>query len=220
MSGMGQYSQGNAPIKRLWKWTKRILLACVAIFLTAAVTGAIWHWSAARSTERKYPPPGQLIDVGTHKLHFHVEGEGWPIVVLENGSGASSGELDEIQRELARSTQVCAYDRAGFGWSDPGPRPRTTQQIVAELRNMLSEAGLDPPYILIGCSAATPPPAPDMEWWMESQKVLRSIANDVQKIDCDCGHAIPYERPDFVVDAVTDMITLVRSKTPENTPPR
>jgi pimeloyl-ACP methyl ester carboxylesterase len=100
----------------------------------------------------RIPPPGRLIDVGGFRLHLNCAGRGSPAVVLDAALGASSISWSLVQPELARTTQVCSYDRAGFGWSDAGPMPRTAGRMAAELRELLERAGVPPPYVLVGHS--------------------------------------------------------------------
>lgn len=97
-------------------------------------------------------PPGQLVDIGTHRLHIHCMGEGMPTVVIDSGLGGFSLEWRHVQELLARHTKVCAYDRAGYGWSDPGPGPRTSARIAHELRQLLDRAKVPAPYLLVGHS--------------------------------------------------------------------
>ncbi|MDZ7736450.1 MAG: alpha/beta hydrolase [Gammaproteobacteria bacterium] len=96
--------------------------------------------------------PGRLYDIGDIRLHMTCMGEGGPTVILEAGLGGFSLEWLAIQRRLADSVQTCAYDRAGYGWSDTGPSPRTTSQINGEFERLLNAARLPPPYILVGHS--------------------------------------------------------------------
>lgn len=98
------------------------------------------------------PPPGRLIDLGSHRLHLIEMGTGSPPVILETGGPGIPLGWSIIQPEVARFARVLSYDRAGIGWSDPGPRPRTGQRIVAELRALLRAAGIEPPYVLVGAS--------------------------------------------------------------------
>ena len=98
------------------------------------------------------PPPGRLVDVGTHRLHLSCLGEGSPTVVLDSALGASSISWVLVQPALARLTRTCAYDRAGFGWSDAGPLPRTASRIANELYELLRRAQVPPPYVLVGHS--------------------------------------------------------------------
>lgn len=101
---------------------------------------------------QSYPPVGKLVDVGGHRLHIHTTGQGSPTVVLEAGGGSWSLDWSLVQPEVARFTRVCSYDRAGFGWSDPGPQPRTSQQIIKELHALLVNARLSGPYVFVGHS--------------------------------------------------------------------
>lgn len=97
-------------------------------------------------------PPGRLVDVGGFRLHLLCRGHGSPTVILESGLGGFSLDWIYVQDLVAADTRVCAYDRAGYGWSDPGPAPRTTDEIVDELERLLRAAGLAPPYVLVGHS--------------------------------------------------------------------
>lgn len=98
------------------------------------------------------PPPGELIDIGGHRLHLVCQGQGGPTVVMDAGLGGLSLEWWEVQQRLARHARTCVYDRAGYGWSDPGPQPRTSDRIVQELHTLLERAGLAPPFVLVGHS--------------------------------------------------------------------
>ena len=101
------------------------------------------------------PPPGRLIDVGGYKLHIHCVGEGAPTVVIDGGAGAWSIYFTHIQRALS-SARVCTYDRAGLGWSEPGPRPRTALKMAEELHTLLQNGNIPGPYILAGHSLGGP----------------------------------------------------------------
>jgi pimeloyl-ACP methyl ester carboxylesterase len=96
--------------------------------------------------------PGRLVDLGTHRLHIRCEGEGAPSVVFDAALGASSLSWSLVQPAVARVTRACAYDRAGFGWSDAGPQPRSAGRIANELHELLTRAGVPPPYLLVGHS--------------------------------------------------------------------
>jgi pimeloyl-ACP methyl ester carboxylesterase len=100
----------------------------------------------------RFPPPGRLIDVGGHRLHIHCAGEGGPTVVIEGAGGGASAEWAVVRDAIAEMTQVCNYDRAGYGWSDPSPKPRTSQRIVEELHTLLERAEVPGPYVLVGHS--------------------------------------------------------------------
>jgi len=94
----------------------------------------------------------QDIDVGGHKLRLQVAGSGTPTVVLDYGLGGSIDNWNNVFPALARFTRVVAYDRAGYGKSEPGPEPRSQTQIATELHTLLHRANIAPPYILVGHS--------------------------------------------------------------------
>lgn len=104
------------------------------------------------SKENIYPPPGKLIDLGGRKIHLYCIGEGTPAVIIESGLSSYSLDWVYVQPEVAKKTKICTYDRAGYGWSDPGPKPRTVRILVDELREILGRARIEPPYILVGHS--------------------------------------------------------------------
>ena len=101
-------------------------------------------------------PLGTLVDVGGHRLHVRCTGRGNPTVVVENGLGDFSFDWLLVQSRVARVSRICTYDRAGYAWSDPGPKPRTFAQLNLELRDALSRLGEDGPYLLVGHSFGGP----------------------------------------------------------------
>jgi pimeloyl-ACP methyl ester carboxylesterase len=108
---------------------------------------------AEAADAKAYPPPGQLVDVGGHQLHINCTGTGSPTVVIEAGLGDWSTTWGGyVQPEVAKTTRVCTYDRAGMGWSDPGPLPRDAAQFVKELHTLLQKANIPGPYIMVGHS--------------------------------------------------------------------
>ena len=129
-------------------WTGRILLGLLALIVLLAASGATYEAIMRASDARRYPHPGQLVDVGGHRLHLHCVGQGSPTVVLDTGLGAFSLDWGAVQPQIATSTRVCAYDRAGLGWSEPGPLPRSPQQFADELHLLLTKAGVEGPYVL------------------------------------------------------------------------
>jgi pimeloyl-ACP methyl ester carboxylesterase len=116
--------------------------------------GAAYQAAASAMDRRNHLPPGQMVDVGGRRLHLRCSGPAaGPTVLLEHGGGGA-GTLAWylIQPEIARTTRACAYDRAGLGWSEPGPLPRDGRQIAGELHELLREAGVPGPYVLAGWS--------------------------------------------------------------------
>jgi len=131
-----------------------ILLAWFSgLALLAALLGMLYHAAGTRRDARAYPPPGRLVEVGGHRLHIVDRGRGpGPTVVMEAGLMSTLLSWSGLERELARSFRVVSYDRAGLGWSDLGPMPRTADRIVTELHTLLERAQIPPPYVLVGHS--------------------------------------------------------------------
>ena len=129
----------SRPLRSLW---------LVALF--AAMQGYAWHVAAQVSSVRS--PLGTLVDIGQRRMHLVCVGTGSPTVILE--SGASSFALDWalVQPAIGRTTRVCAYDRAGYGWSEPGTAGEAAEQVVRDLRALLSAAREAPPFVLVGAS--------------------------------------------------------------------
>jgi len=97
-------------------------------------------------------PVDRQVSVGTHELHLHCQGKGSPTVVIETGSGETYESWLPLIGKLTQKTRVCAYDRAGYGQSEPGPLPRDASREADELRLLLQKAGLKGPYVLVGHS--------------------------------------------------------------------
>lgn len=136
----------------MWRWIARIVAALCAVLLTVAALGAGYQWFATRRELTATPPPGTLVDVGGHRLHIWCMGSGSPAVILEGGLGGTFAGWGFVQPEVARFTRTCSYDRAGMGYSDPGPSPRTTQRASRELAKLLDGAGISSPVVLAGAS--------------------------------------------------------------------
>jgi pimeloyl-ACP methyl ester carboxylesterase len=97
-----------------------------------------------------YGRPGQLVAVSGFRLNLYCMGNGSPTVVFDSGWGDWAPAWSKVQPEIAKWTRACAYDRAGTGFSAPGPMPRTSVHIAEELRTALHHAGIGGPYILVG----------------------------------------------------------------------
>ena len=103
----------------------RWLLYPVFAVLAIASVGGGYETVRESLDARAYPMPGQLIDVGGHRLHLHCTGSGSPTVVLEPGGAASPRTSGGLRRPSPATARVCVYDRAGRGWSDAADSPRT-----------------------------------------------------------------------------------------------
>jgi pimeloyl-ACP methyl ester carboxylesterase len=139
------------------RWFRKALLWSLFVLLLAlAVVGAIYQAIATEIDQREaFPGPGEMVDVGDHRLHLNCIGQGRPTVVLDGGWGYTSVEWSGwVQPEVAEHTRVCAYDRAGMGWSEPGPDPPDATRVASELHTLLREADEEGPYVLVGHSLA------------------------------------------------------------------
>jgi len=126
--------------------------ASLAALLVLALVGYIYEPIAEAADAQAYPPPGQMVDVGGYRLHINCTGEGSPTVVIEAGWGDSSASWGWVQPEVAKTTRICTYDRAGMGWSESSPEPRTAREYAQELHTLLIKANEPGPYVLVGHS--------------------------------------------------------------------
>jgi len=136
----------------MWRWTKRMLVAVAGLVVAVVGAGATYQWIATHNELAANPPPGRLVDVGGHKLHILCTGTGSPTVVLESGLGGSSADWGFVQPGVGAFTQVCSYDRAGMGYSEPGPSPRTARRLAHEMGRLLDRSGIAGPLVLVGAS--------------------------------------------------------------------
>jgi pimeloyl-ACP methyl ester carboxylesterase len=128
-----------------------LLYPVIAVLALAAVAGG-YETVRAATDATAYPMPGQLIDVGGHRLHLSCTGSGSPTVVLEPGGGEMSSNLGWIAPAVARDTRVCVYDRAGRGWSEPADTAQDGTQIATDLHTLLQRGNVPGPYVLAGHS--------------------------------------------------------------------
>ena len=135
----------KTKIRRIFFILMLVILILALVTLTA---GAI----AKANLAKRYPAPGQLVDVGGYKMHINCTGQGSPTVILEAGAMEFSVNWAKVQPEVARFTRVCSYDRAGYGWSESSPHPRTANAQVEELHTLLVNANVHGPYVLVGHS--------------------------------------------------------------------
>ncbi len=126
----------------------KIFLVLLILVVVILIAGAI----AKNNLANKYPAPGQLVDMGGYQMHIYCIGQGSPTVMLEAGSGDSSLIWAKVQPEISEVTRVCSYDRAGLGWSDSSPYPRTANTMVEELHTLMTNAKIDGPYVFVGHS--------------------------------------------------------------------
>ncbi len=132
-----------------------LLVGFAVLIALFVLVGLAFQRIGSAGDARRFPPPGRLVDVGGHRLHIYCTGQGTPAVVMDSGFPSSSLSWTFVQPEVAKFAPACSYDRAGLGWSDAGPMPRTSRQIVEELHALLLNAGIGRPYVLVGHSFGT-----------------------------------------------------------------
>jgi pimeloyl-ACP methyl ester carboxylesterase len=130
----------------------RWLIYPVLGVLSLASVGALVNNVALQRDDITEAMPGALYDVGGHRLHLNCTGTGSPTVVLASGLGGSSPLWARITDGTAATTRVCAYDRAGQGWSDDAPAPQDAAAVAGDLHALLAAAGESGPYVLAGHS--------------------------------------------------------------------
>jgi pimeloyl-ACP methyl ester carboxylesterase len=125
------------------------------IRLLAATLVICLGYATAHGQIPQLAPPGKLVDLGGYRVHLLCSGTAIPdrpTVVLSAGGGDFAVDWSLVQRPLSDSIRVCSYDRPGYGWSDPGPEPRTFRQEAFDLHAALDRGGERPPYLLVGHS--------------------------------------------------------------------
>ena len=140
---------------RTWRKVAERIVLSVVVLLVAVLAGssaynaiALHHFWAANQ------PPGAFYSVNGHRMHIICTGSGSPTIVLEAGLGNDALTWGGVQPVLSSTTRVCSYDRAGFGWSDALPAPRDADHVAAELHELLLQAKVTGPIVLMGHSMA------------------------------------------------------------------
>ena len=140
--------------RRVRIWLKRGLVGFASAVALLAVTGAVFQAVSTQNDRQKFPAPGQFVDLGGRRMHLLINGQptNQPTVILDAGIASFSSNWAWVQAELAASTRVVAYDRAGLGWSDPAPQPQDAQESAKDLHAALQKAGIAGPYVMAGHS--------------------------------------------------------------------
>jgi pimeloyl-ACP methyl ester carboxylesterase len=137
--------------RQLRSRSRRWLLYPVIAMMALAGVGGVYE-TVSGASDKDFPMPGRLIDVGGYSLHLNCSGSGSPTVILEPGAGAMSSQLAWITPAVARDTRVCVYDRAGRGWSEPADRRQDGAQIATDLHTLLQRGDVPGPYVMAGHS--------------------------------------------------------------------
>lgn len=134
---------------RGWRRTmERVVLAAVTAVALILAASSAFNAVAVRALH----PPGEWYSVDGHRMRIDCTGSGSPTIVLDAGLGNDGLIWGGVQPALSKTTRVCSYDRAGFGWSDPLPPARDADHIASELHGLLAAAKIDEPIVLMGHS--------------------------------------------------------------------
>jgi pimeloyl-ACP methyl ester carboxylesterase len=129
-----------------------VVYPLLGVYALSAVGGGYQTIRESLDT-RRHVAPGRLVDVGGHRLHLQCFGSGTPTVVLESGLGGPAASWGWISAEVARETTVCAYDRAGRGWSDAATGPQDGVAVATDLHTLLNRGHVTGPFVLVGHSS-------------------------------------------------------------------
>jgi pimeloyl-ACP methyl ester carboxylesterase len=150
-SGLGG-AERRPRRRRVLLWIGYLLAVLAGLVVLLAIVGAIYQSVESSNDLRAHSPPGRLVEVNGYKMHLYCVGDGSPTVILESGLGDNWLSWYKVQPALAKFTRVCSYDRAGVGWSDAQPEPPVSRNIAHHLHGLLNNAGVKPPYVLVGHS--------------------------------------------------------------------
>ena len=132
---------------------KKLTLLFFRLLIILLFIGFVYQYSSTKIDDAKYPPMGEMIDIGGYKLHLYKTGiDIGPTIVLDMGMGGNMLYWSLVQPEIAKIARVISYDRAGMGWSEESPKERSSENIVEELHTLLHKANLPAPYILVSHS--------------------------------------------------------------------
>ncbi|MBZ0290706.1 MAG: alpha/beta hydrolase [Anaerolineae bacterium] len=131
-----------------------IVLIIMVLIVGLLVIGALYQAAAVQRDHKRFPPPGKFAEVDGVRLHYVEMGQDkpGPTVILESGMASFSSNWAWVLEQLAETTHVVAYDRAGLGWSDPGTTPRDAAKSARQLHALLQAASIPAPYVLAGHS--------------------------------------------------------------------
>jgi pimeloyl-ACP methyl ester carboxylesterase len=147
-------ASASAPPQRsrLARWILRSVMAVLLLVAVLALAGFSYESIERFAGARRYPAQGRVIDIGGYRLNLNCTGQGSPTVVVDSGLGGYSTDWRIVQADISKVTRICSYDRAGYGWSDAGPSPRSSAQIARELHTLLLKGGENPPFLMVGHS--------------------------------------------------------------------
>ena len=149
-------NDARSQANRLLHWARRAALSLLALIIILACVGATYQLFGTWRDARRFPQHGRTVQAGLLKMNIDCAGSGSPTVILEQGGGMPALGWMKVQPQIAQFTRVCSYDRAGYGWSEPGPMPRTVPRMAKELKTLLDASGEKGPYVMAAVSLGGP----------------------------------------------------------------
>jgi pimeloyl-ACP methyl ester carboxylesterase len=138
------------PAASRQKSLSRVVMRLLLFVSMAVLLGGAFENAGRFLDRRAFPQVGRSFDVGGRSMNIACLGTGHPTVLLESDFAVAGYSWLVAQREIARFARVCWYDRAGYGWSDPGPFPNHSDSVAQDLHSLLAAAHINPPYLLVG----------------------------------------------------------------------
>ena len=126
----------------------------LSIVFTLIAAGVLFERIGQRRDRERYARVGRAVDIGGRTLNIYCSGEGQPAVVLQTFSHMSGYAWSALEPRVAEFTRACWYDRAGYGWSDPGPSDHTMKATATDLHALLDAAGVELPVVMLGTGDA------------------------------------------------------------------
>jgi len=152
----GKTDAASSPKPRHWlRWVGYTAGGLLSLVVVLACVGLVYEQIEESRDRRLNHPPGLMVDVGGYRMHLYCTGQGSPNVVLDSALGSYWLEWYKVQPQIAKFARVCAYDRAGLGWSDPSPQARNSRVMAEELHTLLHKAAVPGPYVLVGSRRRT-----------------------------------------------------------------
>jgi pimeloyl-ACP methyl ester carboxylesterase len=128
----------------------KIILGLGILLVAVALVGTAYEQVGRGRDRTRFPQVGQSFHVGGRTLNMFCSGDGEPTVVFDSNAHTAGYRWVALQPQVATFTRSCWYDRAGYGWSDPGPLPRTFDMVANDLHALMRAASIRPPYIFVG----------------------------------------------------------------------
>jgi pimeloyl-ACP methyl ester carboxylesterase len=206
------------------KWFRRVLIGLVAVVALLLAAGYGYESISAWSDARRFDPPGAMVDVGGYRLNISCIGDALgPTVLIEAGGGVGAVGYVAVQEQIAQFARVCIYDRAGLGWSEPAPTPRTFDEMARELNAYAAipeeqrrPGGFgtldDLPVAVVVRGRADMDGGVEFEQeWREAHRRLSELSsNSILIVAERSGHIVHVEEPDAYVNAVRRVVVAAR----------